>query len=481
LDRALATLGEERERIHRDAVVELYIRERLTLDLRVAEAEVQAYYDAHREQFHRPAQRFVWHLFRRHEDAQHPERTLALVEGLRQRLLAGASFADLAREYSQSETRSLGGRLGSVTQGRLPPALERVVFALGEGEVSAPLPTKDGVLLFRVTDVVAEKRFPLEDVRLALQRELREDKLQAGLHAAAAEQPLPPDAKVLDLETLRRARPLGDDEVVLQVGGVRVTLRELRDTLQKRQADASPPLDASRELERVYTRLVDSQRLFLKAQSQGFPNERQSALGALERALGAERLVSRGLEQRLAALVDGSPGELQRFYEDSRFLYQTPLRLKLRSLTAPLGPDAAARLEQLEGLRAELVAGRVDLGEAARRMRGSVRDLGWTNADGLAALEPKVRYYLLDMNAAGYTVPFQLDRRLTLIQVERREEPRVRPYDEVKDAVRRDFLERSRQRLFRQVVEQVLSQEDFRFNREATVRRLAAPATAPQN
>jgi hypothetical protein len=352
-----------------------------------------------------------------------------------------------------------------------------VVFALDEGEISAPVPTKDGVLLFRVTDVAAEKRFPLEDVRLSILRELRDEKLQSALHAAAVTQPLPPGAKVLDLETLRRARALGDDEVVLQIGDLRITTRELRETFQKRQTESAPPLDPQRELERVYQRLADNQRLFLKAQAEGFPEERKAPLLAIERALGMGRLLSRSLDQRIAALVDGSPAELQRFYEDSHFLYQTPLRLKLRSLTAPLGADPPARLAQLENLRAELLAGHIDLSEAARRAGGSVRDIGWTSAESLAGFEPKVRYYLLDMNATGYTVPFQLDRRLTLLQVERREEPRVRTYDEVKDTVRRDYLERARQRLYRQVIEDVLRQEEFRFNREAVARRVGAPVT----
>lgn len=479
LDRALTALGDEREKMHRDAVVELYLQESLRPDLGVSEAEVVAYFEAHRDRFHRPGQRAVWHLFRRHEDPAHPEVTMAFVESLRQRIAAGESFTDLAREYSQSETRLLGGRLGMVGRGKLPPKLEEIVFSLPEGEVSAPISSRQGVFLFRVADAIPDRTFPLADVRLAIARELRDEKLRQALAAAAADEQLPAGARVLDAETLRRAPALGDDEVVLEVGGYRLTVSEVREMLAERRRNAPPSLEPGRDMEHFYETLVLRQRLYAKAVREGFVPRRQAAIDALEQRLGGERWLHQELERRMWEQVDRKADERQSFYDDNRFLYQTPLRLELVVLSAPLGDDPAGRLQRLEGLRRELEAGTTDLAAAAGALGGSVREAGWASAADLAKFEPKVRYYLLDMSGTGYTIPFQLNRQLTLVQVAAREEPRQRPYDEVEDRVRQDYYDRHQQDLYRQVVEEILAGADFRFQREAVLARLGAPACAP--
>lgn len=110
-----------------------------------------------RELFHRPARGTVRHLFRPNGNPAHPEASVAYMLSLRQQALASASFAALAREHSESETRARRSRLGVATRGNLAVALEAVVFALAEGEVSAHLASADGAFLFRVTDVPEER------------------------------------------------------------------------------------------------------------------------------------------------------------------------------------------------------------------------------------------------------------------------------------------------------------------------------------
>jgi hypothetical protein len=87
-----------------------------------------------------------------------------------------------------------------------------------------------------------------------------------------------------------------------------------------------------------------------------------------------------------------------------------------------------------------------------------------------------VRLYLLDMNGPGYTVPFQLNRYLNLVLVEKRDEPHLLNYDEVKESVRRDYRERKQQELYQAVVRDLLGAEGFRFHEDVVRRALAAPA-----
>lgn len=79
------------------------------------------------------------------------ESTIAFASSLRDRVLRGDSFADLARRHSASSTAPTGGVLGTFTRGDLYPDFEAFLFASDFGEVSEPLVQANGVhLLTRV-------------------------------------------------------------------------------------------------------------------------------------------------------------------------------------------------------------------------------------------------------------------------------------------------------------------------------------------
>ena len=73
----------------------------------------------------------------------------------RRRLTDGTrDFADAAREYSEEETtRELGGYLGQVRWGMLPPEIEPSVFGVDDGALVGPLQQDDFWVLYRVDDV----------------------------------------------------------------------------------------------------------------------------------------------------------------------------------------------------------------------------------------------------------------------------------------------------------------------------------------
>ncbi len=473
------SLAAERERYLRLAVAELYAQERLLVDLAVTEDEARSYFNRHPELFHRPARRTVQHLYRRHDDPDRPEVTVAFVESLRDRFMAGASFDSLAREHSHSETRAVGGRLGALSRGRLPPEFDEVVFALEVGKPSAPIVTADGVLLFLVTAAVDERDFPFDDARLLIARELQEQRRDAALEAAVVDLPLPAGSIVLDELGLAAVWSRGADEVVLEVDGVRWTVRELHDAFGEHQLKQAPPLAPDEELQRFYQRLVLAQRLYLQAVSEGFTEERRDAVEAASRRVTAARLHQRVVESRLGERLEATPERVRQFFEDNRYLYQTPLRLRLRTLEAPLGDQPAALAATLEAFRPDLEAGRTSLAEVAARVGGSVVEVGWVSPAELGVFEPKVRHYLLSMLGRGFTVVFQLNRRLLMVEVVDREEPHVRGLDEVAEQVRRDYLDRAKQVLYREMVDGILEEEGFTFDREAVERRLAGVAPAP--
>ncbi len=78
------------------------------------------------------------------------KRKVALLEG---RLNNGADFAQLAMDYSEDATASAGGDLGFVPESALnssDPTLKKLVLALRAGELSKPIPTKDGYRILKL-------------------------------------------------------------------------------------------------------------------------------------------------------------------------------------------------------------------------------------------------------------------------------------------------------------------------------------------
>jgi hypothetical protein len=407
---------------------------------------------------------------------------VAFLAGLKERLQKGEAFRELAREYSQSETRLLGGRLGFIGREKLPKPLSDIVFALPVESVSDPILVPGGAVLFYVSEAYEEKRFPLEDVQLLITQKLWDQKRRERLADATRDWKLPEGSIVLDQETLVRTLEGPDpDELVLKVGASEWSVKEFRDALAELPEERVQILPSWGEKESApefYERLKREAVLYEKLQAEGFAEAplRQRAVQERVRALGRQALSRQRIEERIWKRVDGDEAALRQFHQENRFLYQTPLRLKIKSLSVPVGPDAPRTMLQMEALREELARGATDLEAAAKRVGGTVREGDWLDPAGLAALEPKVRAYIMDMNGTGYTVPFQLNRRLSIMYVEKRDEPRQLPYEQVRDRVRKDYHDRHEQELYQAVVQDVLRDANFRFHEEAVRRSLGAAA-----
>lgn len=77
------------------------------------------------------------------------EEALARIEEVQQKLAAGQSFEDMAREYSDGPTGPRGGDLGSFGRGMMHPAFETAAFGLEVGGVSEVVETPFGYHLIQ--------------------------------------------------------------------------------------------------------------------------------------------------------------------------------------------------------------------------------------------------------------------------------------------------------------------------------------------
>ncbi|WP_420348697.1 peptidylprolyl isomerase [Pelagibius sp.] len=96
-------------------------------------------------------ERRVAEIFVAVESAAQEGQALANANRLLEQLRAGANFAGLARQFSQSGTARLGGDRGWVQDGELDDALNQALARMGPGEISTPIRTLAGfhILLLR--------------------------------------------------------------------------------------------------------------------------------------------------------------------------------------------------------------------------------------------------------------------------------------------------------------------------------------------
>ena len=96
---------------------------------------------------------------------------------LRQRIAGGASFEDIARQYSEDGSAQMGGDLGWAGPGRYVPEFEQALNALQPGQVSQPVVSRFGVHLIQLVDRRQATLTPREQ-REMLRDVVREEKLE---------------------------------------------------------------------------------------------------------------------------------------------------------------------------------------------------------------------------------------------------------------------------------------------------------------
>ena len=104
------------------------------------------------------------------------DKARATLEGLRQRIEHGESFAELARRYSEDASAPQGGDLGWLNPGETVPAFEQAMNALQDGQVSQPVRSPFGWHLIQV-EGRQTKDMQQEFRRMQARRELMERRI----------------------------------------------------------------------------------------------------------------------------------------------------------------------------------------------------------------------------------------------------------------------------------------------------------------
>jgi len=95
----------------------------------------------------------VRHILVKPSEIRDDDQSRQLVEDIRQRVIAGEQFADLAREYSEDiGSAQEGGELGWTSPGQMVPEFEQAMAATPIGELSEPVRSQFGWHVLEVLD-----------------------------------------------------------------------------------------------------------------------------------------------------------------------------------------------------------------------------------------------------------------------------------------------------------------------------------------
>jgi parvulin-like peptidyl-prolyl isomerase len=136
--------------------------------VKVADKDIEDYYNAHKSQYGTPESRVVRHILVNKKP---------LADQIYAKLKAGGDFAVLAKKYSKDPgSAAQGGKL-TISKGQTVPPFDKAAFALKNGEVSQPVKTQYGWHIIEpLSSPTKAKQTPLKDVKESIRQQLLQQK-----------------------------------------------------------------------------------------------------------------------------------------------------------------------------------------------------------------------------------------------------------------------------------------------------------------
>lgn len=426
---------------------------------RIDPAEIQAGYDAARDEFSQPERRSVSYIYKRLSPDRSANAARAEVEALRKRVLGGESFSYLAAKNSDSETRHNEGSLGWLTRGELPKSLDDAVFSIEEGVPSVPLVTREGVHLFYVQKILPAGTRPLREVRSVIRNRILAERRAQAMTELEGEAGSPPDSFELDQKSFEKAMDAGDPKaLLLRIGGRQLTAGGLR-VLLAQIAAQNPGKDLNSPGERSWKAYQAARRRILvyeHCRSEGrIPaDELARRVGDWE-SKATLRLIR---QRRLLELAGSDEKKIRSFYESNIGQFSSAPKWRLKHLSIPTGPDTPKVMAELEKVAA---AGGTDIQMLASRYGGTIDE--WDPDDLVALGKRDVRLVTLvsPLAVGKLSAPYRTRNALELVQLMELEVAKAKPFDQVRVQVVAAYVNQYTSEVYRQLADRMLTAAHF--------------------
>ena len=152
---------------------------KLTVENKPDEAALKARYEEQKSRYGQPEQRMASHILVKvdaNADAAAQKAAQTKAAELSAQARSGKDFAELAKSSSDDQgSKAQGGDLGAIERGTMQPAFEDALFAMKEaGEISEPVRSDEGYHVIKLREIKAEQVRPFEEVRAEIENEMLE-------------------------------------------------------------------------------------------------------------------------------------------------------------------------------------------------------------------------------------------------------------------------------------------------------------------
>jgi len=152
----------------RQQLVSKRVFDKVTGNIKVTDADINAYYASHKSQYVQPESRDVRHILVQKK---------SLADSLYAQLKGGANFAKLAKRYSKDPGSAANGGKLTVSKGQTVPQFDKTAFSLKKGQLSAPVKTQYGYHIIQaLSGIKAATTTPLSKVRASIKQQLEQQR-----------------------------------------------------------------------------------------------------------------------------------------------------------------------------------------------------------------------------------------------------------------------------------------------------------------
>jgi parvulin-like peptidyl-prolyl isomerase len=178
-----------RARIQKGLVVRRLLRREVLRQIKVSEAEMQAFYRENPDFFQRKEQvriRQILIAVDMQDDTSNRGDALLRIQAIQKKLNEGGNFAALAIEYSEDKSSAVGGDLGYLQRNQMVDTFADAAYSLQIGEISDIIETRIGYHLIQMVDRIPPSQMPYREARTKIERTLRRDKEKKATNAYLA-------------------------------------------------------------------------------------------------------------------------------------------------------------------------------------------------------------------------------------------------------------------------------------------------------
>jgi peptidyl-prolyl cis-trans isomerase SurA len=166
---------------------EMMIRQQVRQKVDVSPAEIQAFYDQHKQDFTVTVERLkIAQILVGVPENANPQQVAMLqakAEKIRKEAASGTDFSELAHKYSDDESKNAGGELGWFSPGDIKDQIYNAVKGLKPGEISQLVRTEHGFHILKLEDHEVPGVRPLADVKGLIRNQLVNQKANAQLQS----------------------------------------------------------------------------------------------------------------------------------------------------------------------------------------------------------------------------------------------------------------------------------------------------------